>query len=96
MTGNHSLLDESATIYGINNLIIAEKPHKDIHSFVGNITWNHTTGTHVDALNVDNTLWMNSVVVSDSVLGLIVYTGKDTKSGLNSSFVSTKMGKVLR
>ncbi|KAJ3260318.1 putative aminophospholipid-translocase [Boothiomyces macroporosus] len=84
---NHSLLDESATIY-------AEKPNKDIHSFIGTIRWNYSSGDHIDPLNVENTLWMNTVVVSDAVLGLIVYTGKDTKAGLNTNFVSTKMGLV--
>lgn len=35
---------------------------------------------------------MNTVNASDTVLGLIVYTGKDTKAVMNTSSASTKTG----
>ena len=83
-----SILDEQA-------IMSAEKPHKDIHTFVGTIRWKIGADVHTDALNVENLLWMNTVNASSySVLGLIVYTGKDTRAAMNTSFASTKTGLV--
>lgn len=56
-------------------------PDKDIHSFVGNISFNDI----VAPLNVDNTLWGNTVVASGSCIGMVVYTGPQTKQALNTS-----------
>eukprot|EP00842_Homolaphlyctis_polyrhiza_P000579 jgi/Hompol1/1521/HPOL_003445-RA len=84
---NEALFSLEASIY-------VEKPHKDIHSFVGNITWVHDRGTTVEPLNVDNTLWMNTVLASGTAIGLVVYTGRDTRAVMNTSFPSTKVGRL--
>ena len=80
-----SLLSESASVY-------AEKPHKDIHNFVGTIKWKTGGKIHFDALNVENMLWMNTINASETTCGLVIYTGQDTKAVMNTSFASTKMG----
>ncbi|KAJ3354133.1 putative aminophospholipid-translocase, partial [Kappamyces sp. JEL0680] len=84
---HQSLLDESAHIY-------VEDPHKDIHSFVGTIKWKFGDNVKMDSLGVENVLWMNTINASDPVLGLIVYTGSDTRAVMNTSFASTKVGLV--
>eukprot|EP00835_Amoeboradix_gromovi_P006050 NODE_647_length_5572_cov_0.361593.p1 type:complete len:992 gc:universal NODE_647_length_5572_cov_0.361593:4637-1662(-) len=44
-------------------------------------------------LNIDNTLWANTIVASNTtVYGLVLYTGKDTKSMLNTKLPQNKIG----
>ena len=85
---NHqSLLNESASVY-------AENPHKDIHNFIGTIKWRSGGDIHVEALNVENILWMNTINASETVCGLVIYTGQDTRAVMNTSFAATKTGLV--
>ena len=35
------------------------------------------------SLGLKNTLWANTTIAVGEVLGLVVYTGKDTRSGMN-------------
>ncbi|KAJ1341072.1 hypothetical protein BSLG_004313 [Batrachochytrium salamandrivorans] len=70
-----------------HTMVEAEKPQVDIHEFIGNITWVRDRGTHVDPLTVDNTLWMNTVLASGSAVGLVIYTGRDTRAVMNTSFL---------
>jgi phospholipid-translocating ATPase len=45
-----------------------------------------------DSLNIENTLWANTVVASGTALGLVVYTGKETRSSMNNSQPRSKVG----
>ncbi|KAI8927668.1 hypothetical protein BC831DRAFT_451768 [Entophlyctis helioformis] len=85
LPSDESLLHANASVY-------AEKPHKDIHGFVGNITWLTESGSVVESLGIENMLWMNTVVASGTAVGLVVYTGRDTRAVMNTSFPSTKIG----
>jgi phospholipid-translocating ATPase len=87
LPSNQALFDEHANVY-------VEKPTKDIHTFVGKISWDTANGIVVDPLSVENMLWMNTINASDPVLGCVVYTGKDTKAIMNTSFAPTKVGLV--
>eukprot|EP01116_Phalansterium_solitarium_P016867 TRINITY_DN400_c3_g1_i1.p1 TRINITY_DN400_c3_g1~~TRINITY_DN400_c3_g1_i1.p1 ORF type:complete len:1058 (+),score=360.52 TRINITY_DN400_c3_g1_i1:1014-4187(+) len=84
------------TLAATDASVYAEMPKKDIYSFVGNLTKpGHVPGTtEVEGLNVENTLWANTVVASGTVLGIVVYTGRDSKSVMNTSAPSTKVGSV--
>lgn len=68
--------------------IQAQKPSKDIHSFLGNLTY----GDNTIGLTVDQTLWANTVLASGSCIGCIIYTGKDTKQSMNTSQPKVKTG----
>lgn len=68
--------------------ITAGPPEKSIHSFIG--TLRHS-GTSI-GLTVDNTLWANTVLASGTALGMIIYTGKDTRQAMNTSKAGTKIG----
>jgi phospholipid-translocating ATPase len=46
----------------------------------------------VDPLTVENTLWMNTVIASGSVIGLVIYTGAETRSVMNTNAAKTKVG----
>ena len=46
----------------------------------------------MESLSLENTLWSSTVLASDTVIGLVVYTGKETRSVLNTSTPETKIG----
>ncbi|TPX64826.1 hypothetical protein SpCBS45565_g05617 [Spizellomyces sp. 'palustris'] len=74
--------------------VYAEKPHKDIHTFVGNLSVETPTGDQVEPLSVENTLWTNTVVASGHAIAMVMYTGIDTRAVMNTSFPSTKVGQL--
>lgn len=45
-----------------------------------------------ESLGVDNTLWANTAVASGSALGVVVYTGQETRSLMNHSAIRSKVG----
>ena len=45
-----------------------------------------------ESLGVDNTLWANTAVASGSALGVVVYTGQETRSLMNHSALRSKIG----
>ena len=44
------------------------------------------------SLDIENTLWTNTVVASGQALGLVVYTGNETRSAMNTSKPQMKVG----
>lgn len=68
--------------------IQAQPPNKDIHTFLGNLTYGDITV----GLTVDQTLWTNTVLSSGTCIGCVIYTGKDTKQAMNTSSPSVKTG----
>ncbi|RKO87631.1 hypothetical protein BDK51DRAFT_5631, partial [Blyttiomyces helicus] len=85
-------LANDAALLRVSGSVYAEKPHKDIHSFVGNLNHHMPTGEQIEPLRVDNTLWTNTVVASGSAIGLVIYTGRETRAVMNTNFPSTKVG----
>jgi phospholipid-translocating ATPase len=43
-------------------------------------------------LNVENILWANTVLAAGSAVGIVVYTGKETRAAMNTSEPETKTG----
>ena len=41
---------------------------------------------------MENTLWANTVLASGTALGLVVYTGRETRSVMNNSAPRSKTG----
>ncbi|RHZ62903.1 hypothetical protein Glove_334g35 [Diversispora epigaea] len=82
-----SLLSLEAEIY-------ADAPHKDIHNFIGTFTKQMPGNitSQVEALNVENTMWMNTVLASGTAIGFVIYTGKDTRAIINTGHPETKVG----
>lgn len=82
----------------INALQLADAPHKDIHSFVGNFTREPPSMSRpqVEALAVENTLWTNTVLASGIAIGFVIYTGKDTRAVMNTNHPETKIGSIDR
>lgn len=78
----------------------ADAPIKDIHTFHGVLTLNSTQDEEpaqsLTPLTVENVLWANTVLAAGSAVGLIVYTGKQTRAALNTSEPETKTGTLER
>lgn len=77
------LLNFDASVY-------IEKPQRDIHSFIG--TFSQQDGAEEESLDLQNTLWANTVVAAGSATGIVVYTGSETRSVMNNSQPRSKMG----
>lgn len=88
---NDSLKRLRASVY-------IEKPKKDIYNFVSNFTLynnnNDDNKKQIESLNIENTIWANTVVASGTIIGLVVYTGTDTRSVINASKPRTKTGSL--
>jgi phospholipid-translocating ATPase len=74
----------------------ADAPIKDIHTFVGNITigtsLTNPEEKEVAPLSSDNLLCANTVLAAGSAVGMVVYTGKETRASMNTSEPETKVG----
>lgn len=47
-------------------------------------------------LTVENVLWANTVLAAGSAVGMVVYTGRETRAVLNTSEPETKIGTLER
>lgn len=87
-------------IYGVTLIVssrdtAADPPIKDIHTFIGNLTLGSPTSPTdrtVIPLSVDNVLWANTVLAAGSAVGMVVYTGRETRASMNTSEPETKVG----
>lgn len=83
-------LTSDAELFNICATVYIEKPQKDIHSFIG--TFAKQVGSEEESLDVENTLWANTVVAAGTATGLVVYTGCETRSVMNNSKPRSKVG----
>ena len=67
---------------------LCNPPSKLIYEFEGAIYF----GKKKEALNLENTMWASTVVASKKVIGLVIYTGKETRARMNSSSPKMKIG----
>lgn len=72
--------------------VYAEKPQKDIHSFIGKMSFTSDAGTEEESLSIDNTLWANTVVASGTALGIIIYSGPECRAAMNNTAPRSKIG----
>jgi len=49
---------------------------------------------HEESLSIENTLWANTVVASGTALGLVIYTGSESRSVMNTSQPKSKVNGV--
>lgn len=88
----------------MRSYLSADPPIKDIHTFIGNLTLFPSPSSSSSAtssqpqsetiipLTVENLLWANTVLASSSIVGLVVYTGRETRAVMNTSEPETKVG----
>ncbi|KAI5476520.1 phospholipid-translocating ATPase, partial [Pseudohyphozyma bogoriensis] len=100
LRSDHELLKVGGEVY-------ADPPTKDIHTFVGTITLKRLPGAGagqeeeeegegeaipVEPLTAENMLWANTVLAAGSCVGMVVYTGTETRAVMNTSVPGTKTG----
>ena len=74
----------------INAVITISPPQKGIYEFTGKIE--EIERNYAEGLGLDNTLWANTTLASGSCIGIVIYTGKETRSVMNSREPSNKLG----
>ncbi|XP_067888576.1 probable phospholipid-transporting ATPase IIB isoform X2 [Heterodontus francisci] len=79
-------------IFTISAHVYAQKPQMDIHSFEGTFTREDSDPSIHESLGTENTLWASTVVASGTVIGVVIYTGKETRSVMNTSNPKNKVG----
>ncbi|XP_026310967.1 probable phospholipid-transporting ATPase IIB isoform X4 [Piliocolobus tephrosceles] len=79
-------------LFSINAYVYAQKPQMDIHSFEGTFTREDSDPPIHESLSIENTLWASTIVASGTVIGVVIYTGKETRSVMNTSNPKNKVG----
>ena len=70
-------------------------PSESIYSFNGLFQTAGLGGEKIkESLSLENTMWANTVLASGKILGLVIYTGKETRMAMNSRSPKTKSGKI--
>ena len=80
-------------ILNIEGYIEYEPPSKLIYNFNGVLYYRDNEGVmQKEPLNLENTMWASTVVASKKIIGIVIYTGKETRAQMNSSTPKYKMG----
>ena len=84
---------KESDLVNIDGYIEYEPPSKLIYNFNGVLFYRDNQGKmQKEPLNLENTMWASTVVASKKVIGIVVYTGKETRAKMNSSTPKYKMG----
>ena len=83
-------------ILDLDGLITANPPNDLIYDFRGFFQLGRDPDNcQKEPLSLENALWANTVLASNGfMLGQVVYTGKETRSMMNSREPNTKFGKL--
>ena len=79
-------------LVNLDGFIQYEPPSKLIYNFEGVIQFRDNEGWKKEPLNLENTMWASTVVASDKIIGIVIYTGKETRARMNSSVPKLKIG----
>ncbi|KAL6038600.1 hypothetical protein STEG23_000513, partial [Scotinomys teguina] len=85
-------IDLEEDLFSISAYVYAQKPQLDIHSFEGTFTREDSDPPIHESLSIENTLWASTIVASGTVIGVVIYTGKETRSVMNTSNPKNKVG----
>lgn len=77
--------------------VIVGNPSKSIHSFNGKLIYQPSSAVSVGEsesfpLTVDQTLWANTVLASGTAIGMVIYTGIETRQAMNTTMTGVKTG----
>lgn len=86
------LIETNDEFFDIDATISAEAPGKDIHSFRGKFI-TYTDNSELP-LSIENTLWANTVIASGQAVGVVIYTGVETRSVMNNLEARSKVGSI--
>ena len=77
-----------------NSFILADPPNKQIYKFEGNFVMKVMNKEKKESLSLEQTMWANTVLASANAIGVVIYTGKETRAQKNSSQPQTKFGAL--
>jgi phospholipid-translocating ATPase len=85
-------LDELVRIKGF---IQIDPPNKMIYDFKGVLRISDDSDNlQKEPLSLENTMWASTVLASKKVVGMVIYTGLETRSKMNSSRPKMKVGAL--
>lgn len=73
-------------------MIVGEQPDKNIYKFVGTFEMMNERGIISEGLGLDHTVWASTVLTKGTAIGLVLYTGPETRSVMNSNAARQKFG----
>ncbi len=75
-------------------LIEYEPPNKRIYEFKGTLSILNKNSKEVesDSLSLENTIWESTILATEETIGIVIYTGKDTRAKMNSTKPKLKIG----
>lgn len=73
------------SLYSEFSNILADPPSKQIYYFKGIANIQKGPIMKKEALSLEQTMWANTVLASSLAIGVVIYTGKDTRAQKNSS-----------
>ena len=76
----------------LNGIINYEPPSKFIYNFEGLLIVKNNDNVIKEALGLENTMWASTVVASQKIIGIVIYTGNETRARMNSSVPKIKIG----
>ena len=77
----------------LNGHIKYKAPSKLIYNFEGVLKCQNDQGVmQKEPLNLENTMWASTVLASQKIIGIVIYTGKETRARMNSSTPKVKIG----
>uniref|UniRef100_A0A8C0FHK8 Phospholipid-transporting ATPase n=1 Tax=Bubo bubo TaxID=30461 RepID=A0A8C0FHK8_BUBBB len=85
-------LPTASDLLQIRSYVYAEEPSIDIHNFVGTFTREDSDPPVNESLSIENTLWASTVIASGTVVGVVLYTGRELRSVMNTSNPRSKIG----
>ncbi|RXM96164.1 putative phospholipid-transporting ATPase IIA [Acipenser ruthenus] len=85
-------LPTAADLLQIRSFVYAEEPNLDIHNFIGTFTREDGDPPVNESLSIENALWASTVIASGTVVGVVIYTGKELRSVMNTSNPRNKIG----
>ena len=81
---------EKSHIFSTHWTAIAEAPSEFIYDFKGSFY----TDEGFEPLRLANSVWANMRVANADIIGLVIFTGKETRMALNTKDSNTKSGKT--
>ncbi|KAH0619162.1 hypothetical protein JD844_018895, partial [Phrynosoma platyrhinos] len=85
-------LPTASDLLQIRSYVYAEEPNIDIHNFVGTFTREDSDPPVNESLSIENTLWASTVIASGTIVGVVLYTGRELRSVMNTSNPRSKIG----
>ncbi|KAL4496984.1 hypothetical protein ABPG72_002140 [Tetrahymena utriculariae] len=87
-TQNEVDFQNAVNLQKLGGLVVINQPQENIYEFSGLYKFND----HQEPLNLENTLWCNTILASGHIWGLVIHTGKETRMAMNSRHPRSKFG----